>query len=143
MGHVAESIKSHVGNELLWFSMPSDTRAWAVVAPEAIRRTIAFLRESGGRLATMTGVEVRDGIEVNYHICFDHDGLVITVRALASWPEPSLESVAQDFPGALWIEREIHDVLGVSFVGHPDMRRLVLPDDWPEGNYPLRKGFQA
>jgi NADH-quinone oxidoreductase subunit C len=91
----------------------------------------------------MTGIEVRDGIEVNYHVCFDGDTLVITLSALAPWPEPSLESVAQDIPGALWIEREIHDILGVSFTGHPDMRRLVLPDDWPEGVYPLRKGFEA
>jgi Ni,Fe-hydrogenase III component G len=90
----------------------------------------------------MTGLEVRDGVEVNYHFCFDEDQLILTVKALASWPNPTMESLAQDLPAALWIEREIHDLLGVSFEGHPDLRRLILPDDWPEGSYPLRRDFR-
>jgi Ni,Fe-hydrogenase III component G len=143
VGSVLESIKELLAPDLMWLNTPNEARAFARVRTESIRRCVAHVWHLGGRLATMTGVEVRDGIEVHYHLCFDSDTFVITLSALAPWPDPSLESVAQDIPGALWIEREIHDILGVSFVGHPDMRRLVLPDDWPEGTYPLRKGFQA
>jgi len=142
VGSILESIKEQLAPDLLSLNNPKETRAFARVRTESIRQSVARVWNLGGRLATMTGIEVRDGIEVHYHLCFDHDAFVITLSALAPWPEASLESVAQDIPGALWIEREIHDVLGVSFVGHPDMRRLVLPDDWPEGTYPLRKGFQ-
>jgi Ni,Fe-hydrogenase III component G len=45
-------------------------------------------------------------------------------------------------PGAEWIEREIHDILGIEIKHHPNMRRLVLADDWPEGVYPLRKDLK-
>jgi len=52
-----------------------------------------------------------------------------------------MDSVANVVPAANWIEREMHDLLGVNFPGHPDMRRLILDDSWPEGVYPLRKDF--
>ena len=63
----------------------------------------------------------------------------MTVRASAAKPTPEIDSVATITEGANWIEREIHDLLGVNFRGHPDMRRLILADDWPEGFYPLRR----
>jgi len=40
---------------------------------------------------------------------------------------------------AEWIEREIHEMFGVNFKGHPNLKHLLLKDDWPEGNYPLRR----
>jgi Ni,Fe-hydrogenase III component G len=43
---------------------------------------------------------------------------------------------------AEWIEREIHDILGIDFKNHPNLKRLILFDDWPEGVYPLRKDVQ-
>jgi formate hydrogenlyase subunit 5 len=45
-------------------------------------------------------------------------------------------------PAAEWIEREIQDLLGIRFDGHPNPKRLILADDWPEGVYPLRKDFK-
>ncbi|NJE00120.1 hydrogenase large subunit, partial [Thermococcus sp. LS1] len=53
--------------------------------------------------------------------------------------DPSFSGVAAKLPAALWIEREVKDLLGFKPIGHPDPRRLVLPEDWPEGVYPLRK----
>jgi len=44
-------------------------------------------------------------------------------------------------PGAILYEREVHDLLGVVFDGHPDLSRLILPEDWPEDVYPLRKEY--
>lgn len=51
---------------------------------------------------------------------------------------PSLTSI---IPGAAWYEREIHDMFGIVPVGHPDLRPLVLHENWPDGIYPLRKDF--
>ncbi|MCE4606747.1 MAG: NADH-quinone oxidoreductase subunit C, partial [Desulfurococcales archaeon] len=53
--------------------------------------------------------------------------------------DPSFPSTADKIPAALWIEREVRDLLGFIPVNHPDPRRLILPEDWPEGVYPLRK----
>ena len=95
----------------------------------------------GSRLATATGIDVRDGIDVLYHWCFEPAGVVVTLKVLAARPELSLESIAPVVPAANWIEREIHDLLGAEFRNHPDMRRLILDDSWPEGVYPLRRDF--
>lgn len=142
MHPLVETFRTRWGDSVLSLTAPVRRRAFVTVKPEAARRCVEDAWREGGRLATITGVEVRDGIEANYHLCFDEAGLVMTVRTVAPWPEPTLESVASFIPGALWIEREIHDLLGLEFVGHPDMRRLILPDEWPEGVYPLRRGFR-
>jgi len=95
----------------------------------------------GVRLATATAIEVRDGIDVLYHWALEPAGAVLTLKVLATRPAMTVESIANVVPAANWIEREMHDLLGVSFANHPDMRRIILEDDWPEGVYPLRKDF--
>jgi NADH-quinone oxidoreductase subunit C len=95
----------------------------------------------GARLATATGLDVRDGIDVLYHWAFEPAGAVVTLKVLAERPALALKAVANVLPGANWIERELHDLLGANFRDHPDMRRLLLDDSWPEGVHPLRKSF--
>jgi Ni,Fe-hydrogenase III component G len=46
------------------------------------------------------------------------------------------------FNGVNWIEREMNELLGIEFEGHPDMRRLLLAKEWPEGVYPLRTDYE-
>ncbi|MHC4561381.1 MAG: NADH-quinone oxidoreductase subunit C [Planctomycetota bacterium] len=96
---------------------------------------------TGSRLATATGLEVRDGIDVLYHWAVEPQGAVVTLKVLAARPDLTLDSLANVLPAANWIEREMHDLLGVNFHNHPDMRRLILDDTWPEGVHPLRKEF--
>jgi Ni,Fe-hydrogenase III large subunit/Ni,Fe-hydrogenase III component G len=92
------------------------------------------------RFVIATGIDSDDCFEVLYHYAYDQLGCMITVKAFIRDREnPAIESIAPFLPGAAWIEREIHDILGIDFKNHPDMRRLILADDWPEGVYPLRK----
>jgi NADH-quinone oxidoreductase subunit C len=65
-----------------------------------------------------------------------HLGLTLKTRIARDAPCPSLTGL---YRGALWMERECYDLFGIAFEGHPDLRRLLLPDDW-EG-HPLRKDF--
>ena len=67
--------------------------------------------------------------------------MVVTVKTLVDRQSPAVRTITGVFPGAIFYEREVHDILGVKFEGHPDPRRLVLPDDWPDGVYPLRKDW--
>ena len=102
---------------------------------------VKFLfRDCRLRFSIATGVDVREGIEMLYHMADDRWGLRISVRTLAKKPFPELPSATAFMPAAEWIEREIHELLGVNFTGHPNLKRLLLPDDWPEGRHPLRKG---
>jgi len=119
-------------------------RGWLRIAPAGVREMARIMFcEQRARLATATGIDVRDGIDILYHWALDADKYVVTVKALAARPAMAIDSVGQDLPAADWIEREMHDLLGASFTGHPDMRRLLLADDWPEGVHPLRRGFKV
>lgn len=92
------------------------------------------------RFVIATGIDSDDCFEVLYHYSYDQTGCVITINTyIRDHDNPSIESIAPFLPGAEWIEREIHDLLGIDFPNHPDMRRLILSDDWPDDVYPLRK----
>ena len=92
------------------------------------------------RFVIATGIDSEDCFEVLYHYSRDDIGWVVTLKAfIRDRQKPAIESITPFLPGAEWIEREIHDILGIDFKGHPNLRRLILSDDWPEGVYPLRK----
>lgn len=67
------------------------------------------------------------------------DGLGLTLKTRVSREAPVCPSLTALYRGALWMERECYDLFGIRFEGHPDLRRLLLPDDW-EG-HPLRKEY--
>jgi len=67
------------------------------------------------------------------------DKCYMVIRGLIPPHQPEFPSVTPRVPAAVWYEREARDMFGLQPVGLPDERRLVLPDDWPEGLYPLRK----
>ncbi|MDI6606200.1 MAG: NADH-quinone oxidoreductase subunit C, partial [Candidatus Omnitrophota bacterium] len=80
------------------------------------------------------------GLEILYHFSMDKSGVIYSARVLIEDKKsPKIDSIAPLFPGAEWIEREIWELLGINFIGHPNLTHLLLIDDWPEGKYPLRK----
>ena len=92
------------------------------------------------RFIIASGVDTPRGvIEVLYHFDFYQLPVVLSVRVALKKPKPAVESLAGVIKGTEWIEREINELLGVTFQNHPDMRHLILPEDWPKGNYPLRR----
>ena len=142
-GFVGEVIE-HLGDVVTEVHQCESRRGIVRVDPartvEAATRIFAM---DGSRLATATGIEVRDGIDILYHWCFEPAGVVVTLKALAARPDLAIDSIADVVAAANWIEREMSELMGIEFVGHPDMRRLLLSSEhWPEGVYPLRKDFK-
>ncbi|MFH1615631.1 MAG: NADH-quinone oxidoreductase subunit C [Planctomycetota bacterium] len=103
-----------------------------------------FLFEDvGARFVIATGIDSDDCFEIIYHYSYDQLGCVISLKAFIRDREnPAVESIAPFLPAAEWIEREIHDILGIDFRNHPNLKRLILADDWPDGVYPLRKDIK-
>ncbi|NNJ64776.1 MAG: NADH-quinone oxidoreductase subunit C [Xanthomonadales bacterium] len=132
-------VRGALAEHLLGFEHKSDRRVFLEIAPETVQEAASVMfEELGARLQIMTGVDTPVGIEVMYHWALDEDDCVVTVRVTVPREQPLLNSIAGFCPAAEWIEREIWELLGVEFPGHPDLRHLLLDDDWPEGNYPLR-----
>jgi NADH:ubiquinone oxidoreductase subunit C len=90
-------------------------------------------------LSTITARDTGNELEILYH--FFLKGVMITIRTTCPKDDPTIESIVKVFPSAILYEREIHDILGIVPAGHPDLRRLILPDEWV-GGYPLRKDWK-
>jgi len=77
--------------------------------------------------------------ELNYHLVSIPRREKVRLRVWLGGKDPVVDSLVPVWPGANWLEREIFDLFGIRFAGHPDLRRILLPDDW-EG-YPLRRDY--
>ena len=113
---IIDRIRSSLGDRLLNVGQPKENRLYleieSTVIPESARLLFDDLQ---ARFQTASGVDAPREMEILYHWVFE---------------------------AAEWIEREMWELLGISFTGHPDQRHLLLQDDWPEGQYPLRRDYQ-
>jgi Ni,Fe-hydrogenase III component G len=130
-----------IESELLGVERTAGNRIFLPCESEKVYKVCQFLfDELGLRFVISTGVDAEHCFEVLHHFANDESGCFVTVKAIIRDREtPELDSIAPLIPGAEWIEREMHDILGINFRNHPNLRRLILNDDWPEGVYPLRK----
>ena len=91
-------------------------------------------------LCTITGLDLGTDLGLIYHMARD-GGIMVNVKTRV--PKGKTHpSVTPWFPGAAIYEREVEDLLGASFDGRPDMPRYPLPEDWPQGDYPLLKDWK-
>jgi Ni,Fe-hydrogenase III component G len=132
---------AEIKDKLETIEQPADNRIYLLCEAENSYAVNKFLFEDiGARFCIATGIDSDDCFEVIYHYSYDQTGCVISLKAfIRDREKPAIESISPFLPAAEWIEREIHDILGIEFKNHPNMRRLILADDWPEGVYPLRK----
>ena len=118
-------------------------RLYITTPKEQITEVSKFLFEVQGlRLSICTGIDTRDGFEILYHFSDDKTGTYYTLKTIVAKDEPKIDSLAPWLPAANWIEREIHELLGVEFVGHPNPAPLLTSEDWPKDKYPLRRDLE-
>jgi len=138
---VADEIKEKLKEKIVDWYQHSSHRIYFVIKPKDIKEVACFLfRDLGLRFAIATGQDTPQGLEILYHFSLDKTGEIISVRVLIEdKKKPEIDSLATLFPAAEWIEREMWELLGINFRGHPNLKRLLLAEEWPEGKYPLRK----
>lgn len=114
------------------------------VVPEKIAAVCAFLKTQGKhvRLAGISAIDrlpAEPRFEVVYFVHFITEGFRLRLKCSLPGENPQIDSVTQVWSGAAWYERETFDMFGVRFNGHPDLKRILMPDDWQ--GHPLRKDF--
>lgn len=120
-----------------------------IVAAEHIQAVMRFLRDTPGLvfnyLSDISAVDYypdysRDGrFGVSYHVYSMLYNRRIRVKVFVDEDEPVVPTITEIWQGANWLEREIADMMGVAFEGHPDKRRLLMPDDWD--GHPHRRDY--
>lgn len=145
LDRLVEILKQEVGEDAVesaWINPNGDTptvqlRAERLVECARVLRDHPELQLN--YLRNMAGVDMETHMEVVYHLISLDKKINYSVKVKTDRERPSVPSVTALWKTADWNEREIYDLLGIEFPGHPNLRRILMPDDW-EG-YPLRKDY--
>jgi Ni,Fe-hydrogenase III component G len=140
---VLQDLRKKFSGEIVEFMEKSPKRVYIEIKKDSLRKWASYMiKDLGARFNIASGVDSRAHIEVLYHFTLEDINLIISLRVRLKKTDLEIDSLGAEYPAANWIEREIHEILGVNFKGHPDMRKLLLSDDWPEGVYPLRRDYK-
>jgi len=140
MVEIKEVIKSTLGQRIIEWKEVSPKRVYCSIDKKNIYECVKLLfKDFGLRFCTASGIDIPGGFEILYHFSADRTGEIYSLRIKIDTEPPTVDSITPLFPGAEWIEREMWELLGIQFSGHPNLKRLLLADEWPQGEYPLRR----
>ena len=137
---IVRKMKHLIGKNVLESEVPRPRRIFILVNKKVFGKAIRYLTKRMGfsHVSTITGVDVGEEIEVIYHL--NRAGTTeLSLKVRVAKDKPVLPTITNLVLGATLYEREVHDLLGVTFERHPDLSPIILPEGWPSGVYPLRK----
>ncbi len=142
---IFSKLQKQFGESILEFTDKPNFDPFIIVKPEKIKEISMFLRDDEelqfDYLTNLTGMDYKDSLGVVYHIYSIKFGHRICIKVQLNREEPKLPSVERVWKTANWHEREAYDMFGIIFENHPDLSRILCPEDW-EG-FPLRKDYAA
>ncbi len=143
---IIDRARASLGDRILETKSEGVIDPYIKVPPAAVAEAALFLRDapdlSFDYLMCLSGVDLTKGVlGVVYHLFSMSKRHKIALKAEVPAATPQIPSVITVWPGADWHEREAYDMYGIVFAGHPDLRRILLPDDYP--GFPLRKDFKV
>ena len=143
---ISDKLKAKFGEAILEVKIDGVIQPFVKISPQRINEAAEFLRDDPelqfDYLMCLSGVDYTKGIlGVVYHIASMPKRHTITLKTEVPADHPEVPSVTSVWPSANWHEREAYDLIGVVFKDHPDLRRILLPDDYP--GHPLRKDFKV
>lgn len=140
------ALRERFGDAILHHELHAGDEHVVFIAPERNTEILRWLRDDPGQrydfLADVTAVDYGGGrpIQVVYQLWSIPLKHALRVKAELPLDALEIESVQPIWSTANWLEREVYDLFGVEFRGHPDLRRIMMPDNYAEG-HPLRKDF--
>ena len=138
-----KKIKDKFGARIKSLAEKTPKRVYIEILSKDIVECAGYLfSELGSRFSTASCIDTPDRFEILYHFSFDQEALIVSIRVFIDKKDPKIGSITPLIKGAEWIEREIHELFGVDFMGHPNLKRLLLPDSWPEGVHPMKRDYK-
>lgn len=143
---IIRRIRDKFSEEVLWSICFRDEYS-IVVKKEKIKVILAYLKNTPGLefdyLVDLTAVDYlgfrEPRFDVVYHLMSIKYKHRLRIKAQVPEQECCIDSVADLWATANWFERECYDMFGIQFIGHPDLRRILMPEDWK--GFPLRKDY--
>lgn len=138
------ALKESFGDAVLHAEVNAGDQHVVFIDPARVVDILGWLKEDQGfdLLVDVTGVDYGGGrpIQVVYQLWSIPNKSALRVKAELPLTDLSIESVVPLWAAANWLEREVYDLFGVEFENHPDLRRILMPENYAEG-HPLRKDF--
>ena len=135
-----DTVRAGFEADLLKVEELKERRMSIYVKPSAIVNIARFLHmHLHFRFIIASAMHTKKGIEILYHFSDDSSGTIINVRVVLDEKKPEIESLTGIFQAADWIEREMHEIMGINFLNHPNLEKLLSEGNWAEGVYPYRK----
>jgi NADH-quinone oxidoreductase subunit C len=138
--HAMEDLKKHFGEIVKEVHVSNVNRITMTVDPASIVEVCRYLfSDRHFRFIIATALETKAGIEILYHFSRDASGLILNVRVVLDKHKTEVESLTGLFEAANWIEREMHEIMGIQFKNHPNLEKLISDGNWAEGVFPYRE----
>ncbi len=140
------ALRGKFGDAVLRHEVVADGQHVVFIPPDRSIEILTWLRDDPGQayglLRDVTAVDYGGGrpLQVVYQLFSITHKLSLRVKCELPLDALEIESVYSLWKAANWLEREVYDLFGITFTGHPDLRRILMPDDYDEG-HPLRKDF--
>lgn len=137
---IISALKESLGNSILETKVPRERRVFIRMKKDALNPALSLLKDKFNItfISTISGVDLDTEIELLYHLVYE-GSISISLGVRLPTDDLVIPTVTDILPGAILYEKEVHEMFGVLFEGHPDLSLFLLPENWPEGVYPLRK----
>ena len=137
---VADTIKGHFNKDVLGVEVIGPKRLIVAINPKSLPEIANYLfEEMTYRFIIASALLVDQAIEIYYHFSDDTNGYIVNLDVMLPREKPEIESLANIIYAADWIEREIHDLYGVTFLNHPNPVPFIAHENWKEGAFPYSK----
>lgn len=143
---ISEKLKIHISDAVLDAKLEGVPNPFLKIAPAKILEVATYLHDEEDMqfdfLMCLSGVDYTKGlVGAVYHLFSMTKKHKITLKVEVPSDKAEIPSVSSIWPTANWHEREAYDMIGITFLNHPDLRRILLPEDWD--GFPLKKDFKV